>query len=147
MSNCKRALLASMAACLIGVTSAWGEIVVITHRANPLTELTAEQLEKIFLRKVQTFPDGKSAVPLDIPRGKLRDAFYAHITGGKNNSQLRAYWSKVVFTSGGKPPQEVLSEQEAVGIVQRNTNYIAYVEREQANNLVKVVYSLAEPKL
>ena len=64
MSNCKRALLASMAACLIGVTSAWGEIVVITHRANPLTELTAEQLEKIFLRKVQTFPDGKSAVPL-----------------------------------------------------------------------------------
>ena len=89
---------------------------VITHRANLLTELTAEQLEKIFLRKVQTFPDGKSAVPLDIPRQTARRLLRPHYRRQEQQPDP-GLLVRVVFTSGGKPPQEVLSEQEAVGIV------------------------------
>ena len=117
------------------------DIVVVVNKSSPVTQLNADQLEKIFLGKLNTFPDGGVAVPLDLPKGPVRDAFYARITGGKNSNQIKAYWSRVVFTSAGQPPREVDSPQETLGLVLRNPSHIGYMERSHANQSVRIVFA------
>lgn len=118
------------------------EIVVIINKANPVRTLSVDQVEKIFLGKLNSFPDGTLAIPLDLPRGDTRDLFYARITGGKSSNQIKAYWSRIVFTSTGQPPFEVDSPQDMVNSVQQNPYRIGYVERANAGNAVRVVLSL-----
>jgi len=128
---------------LLGLTApASAEIVVIVNKANPVRTLTVDQVEKIFLGKLNSFPDGTLAIPLDLPRGDTRDLFYARITGGKSSNQIKAYWSRIVFTSTGQPPFEVDSPQDMVNSVQQNPYRIGYVERANAGNAVRVVLSL-----
>lgn len=85
-----------------GVATA--ETVIIVSSKNPNTALTTDQAEKLFLGKINAFPDGSTAIPMDLPKGAERDAFYSKLTG-KNSNQLKAYWSKLVFTGSGPPPQ------------------------------------------
>ena len=85
-----------------GVTTA--ETVIIASSKNPNTALTTDQAEKLFLGKINAFPDGSTAIPMYLPKGAERDAFYGKLTG-KNSNQLKAYWSKLVFTGSGQPPQ------------------------------------------
>ena len=79
----------------------------------PVNSLTPDQVEKLFLGKTSAFPGGASAIPIDPPKGPERDAFYLKTTG-KQPSQLKAYWSKQIFTGAGQPPKEAESAQELV---------------------------------
>lgn len=40
-------------------------------------------------------------------RAALRDAFYTKVTS-KSPAQIKAYWSKIVFTGKGQPPRKCL---------------------------------------
>jgi ABC-type phosphate transport system substrate-binding protein len=118
---------------------AQGELAVIVHARHPVSMLRMDQVEQLFLGKYFTFPDGAQAQALDLPKGSERDRFYLHIAG-RNNNQMKAYWSKIVFSGGGQPPREVQSQQDAVNLVGKNPNLIAYVDKSQVNSSVKVVF-------
>lgn len=120
---------------------AHAEIVVIVNSKNPTTSLNATQVERLFLGKSSSFPDGAAALPIDQPKGAERDQFYLKATG-KTASQLKAYWSKMVFTGAGQPPQEIESAQDVVDLVAKNPNVLGYIEKSAVNSSVRVVYSL-----
>lgn len=123
---------------IIGSGLAHGELAVIVGAKHPVSTLRIDQVEQLFLGKFFTFPDGSQAQPLDLPKGAERDHFYQHIAG-RSSSQMKAYWSKIVFSGGGQPPREVKSQQEAISQVSKNPNLIAYVDKSQLNNTVKVL--------
>ncbi|MFO1385910.1 MAG: phosphate ABC transporter substrate-binding protein [Chitinivorax sp.] len=126
------------AALIFGSEMAHSELAVIVSARHPLSSLRIDQVEQLFLGKFFTFPDGSQAQPLDLPKGAERDRFYQHIAS-RNSSQMKAYWSKIVFSGGGQPPREVPSPQEAVSQVSKNLNLIAYVDKAQLNSTVKVL--------
>lgn len=131
---------ASIAQCILA-SSALAEIVVVVNSKNVNAALTADQVERIFLGKSSSFPDGSIAIPVDLPKGPERDTFYSKITG-KTSNQLRAYWSKQVFTGAGQPPKESESAQEAINLVGRNPNLVGYVDKAAVNSSVKIVFSV-----
>ena len=110
--------------------------VVIVHPSNG-ADLDTSAIKKVFLGKSKSFPDGAQAVPIDLESGEVREQFINTVIG-KSESQLKAYWSKLIFTGKGQAPKTVETEAEAVKLVSQNPNLIAYVSDSAVNDSVKV---------
>lgn len=119
----------------------WADVAVVVSAKSPVSSLTAEQVSQIFLGKTSTFPGGQQALPIDQAEGQAaRDEFYSKITG-KSAAQVKAYWSKLIFTGKGQPPKEVPNSAEVKKLVANNPNTIAYIDKASVDSSVKVVLS------
>ncbi len=118
---------------------AQAEIAVIASAKRPPIKLTQEEVAKIYLAKSTTFPDGQRALPIDQSRGNpVRDLFVDKVLD-KSDSQLRAYWSRVVFTGVGKPPSEHGGDNEIKKLVAENPNLIGYIDKSKLDSSVVAV--------
>ena len=115
----------------------YAEVAVIVHPSNG-NDLNAGSIAHIFLGKSKAFGDGSQAVPIMQSGGSVTDAFNDKVLS-KNSSQLKAYWSKLLFTGQGTPPREVGSDQEVIKLVGSNPNLIGYVDAGKVDGSVKVV--------
>jgi len=125
---------------LVVSATAFAETAVIVSKDNANSNLDKNQIEQIFLGKTSSFPDGAKAIPIDQNEGSAtRDAFNDNVLG-KNASQLKAYWSRLIFTGKGTPPKESGNDADVVGLVAKNPNLIGYVDASAVNDSVKVVF-------
>ncbi|MEC7452794.1 MAG: phosphate ABC transporter substrate-binding protein [Pseudomonadota bacterium] len=98
-----------------------------------------DTVKKIYLGKVKAFPDGSRAIPLTFEQGNnIRDAFNNNVLG-KSESQYSAFWSKLVFTGRGTPPEMIATEDEMLNLVATNPNTIGFVDEGKVDGTVKVV--------
>lgn len=107
--------------------------VVMNPNAAPVTK---DQLANLYL--------GRSAdlKPVDQPEGSpIRADFYKKATD-RDPPQIKAIWSKIIFTGRGQPPL-VLPDSAAVKkAVNSDPKAIGYIEKSAVDASVKVVYSL-----
>lgn len=113
------------------------EIAVIVHPSNG-NELDKSVITRIYTGKAKSFPNGEQAVPVNQADGSTTDTFNKSVLN-KSTSQLRAYWSKLIFTGKGAPPKVVDSEAEILQLVSTNPNIIGYVDAASVDGSVKVV--------
>lgn len=119
-------------------TSIFANIAVIVHPSNSIN-LSKEEISRIFLGKQKTFKDGDSAIPIaQSENSEIYTYFNTKVTN-KSNSQLKAYWSKLVFTGKGSPPKKVDNNQEVLNLISSNPSLIGYVDSESVTDKVKVV--------
>jgi ABC-type phosphate transport system substrate-binding protein len=115
------------------------EVVAVVSAKSPVTTLNADQVADIFLGKTSRFPDGSQAVPIDLGEDSpARDRFYAQYTG-KSPAQVKAHWSKIIFTGRGQPPRQANSSSEAKKLIADNPNAIGYIDQSQVDNSVRVL--------
>jgi ABC-type phosphate transport system substrate-binding protein len=116
------------------------DVVAVVSAKNPVkTTLSNNQVVDIFLGKANRFPDGSQAVPIDQAEGSAaRDEFYLKFTG-KSPAQLKAYWSKIIFTGRGQPPKVILNSIEVKKFIIANPNAIGYIEQSLVDSSVKVL--------
>lgn len=117
--------------------AASAEVAVIVHPSNA-NALDKTAITRIYTGKAKSFPDGKQVVPINQADGGTTDAFNKSVLN-KSTSQLRAYWSKLIFTGKGAPPKVVNSEAEVIELVSSNPNIIGYIDAASVNDSVKVV--------
>lgn len=130
--------------CFLTFRSAYADMVVIVSVKNPTSSISPDDVEKIFLGKLKLFPNGSSAIPLDLPdKSSDKDLFYEKALR-KTDSQLRAYWSRVIFTGGGAPPKAAGSPTDMVNLVSENPNTIGYVDETLLTDTVKVVWKVPQ---
>ena len=60
-----------------------------------------------------------------------------------SESQLKSYWSKLVFTGKGQPPRDVQTDAEMIELVAGNPNIIGYVDISSVTDKVKVLTSIS----
>ena len=116
------ALVFSMSA-LASMTAA-AEVKVIVN-ASVRASVNAQDIEDIFLGKENTLPGGIKVVPVDQAE-EVRNEFYKKIAK-KDPAQLKAYWSRLIFTGKGMPPKELASDAEVIRYVANNPDAIGYV--------------------
>jgi ABC-type phosphate transport system substrate-binding protein len=115
------------------------EEVAVVSAKSTVTTLSKSQLVDIFLGKAVRFPDGSQAVPIDQAEGTpARDEFYTRIAG-KSAAQMKAYWSRIIFTGRGQPPQAVSSSREAKKLLVANPNTIGYIDPKLVDDTLRVV--------
>jgi hypothetical protein len=91
------------------------------------------------LGNASRFPDGTQAVPLDQIEGSaVRDEFYTNIIG-KTAAQMKAHWSKIIFTGRGLPPKMLSNSGEIKHLLARDPRAIGYIERSAVDSSVKVL--------
>ena len=118
-----------------------GDVVAVVSIKNHTTSLTANQVVDIFLGRTSRFPDGAPAVPIDqAESSRARDEFYARFAG-KSAAQMKAYWSKIIFTGRGQPPREAPNSAEVKKLLADNPQAIGYIEKSAVDSSVKVLLS------
>lgn len=119
--------------------NACADVVVIVSAKNPVTSLTPEQVTKIFLGKVDTFPDDRDAHPIDQAEGSaIKDDFYSKVAH-KSPSQLTAYWAKIIFAGDGRLPKQMEGNVAIRKAVAKNPNAIGYIDKSAVDNSVRVI--------
>lgn len=122
------ALLAAMLA-----PPAEAEMAVIVHPKNGVTRMMAEQAAQIFLGKSNLM------TPIDLPdNSATRSEFYQKIAG-KDQDQVKAIWSKIVFTGKGFPPKEYNTPADVKRAVAADPGAIGYIDRSAVDGTVRVV--------
>lgn len=117
------------------------EVVPVVSANSTLTVLSKNQVVDIFLGKASRFPDGSRAVPIDQAEGSAaRDGFYATYAG-KSPAQIKAHWSKIIFTGRGQPPLAVANSAEVKKRIVENPSAIGYIEQNLVDGSVKVMLS------
>jgi ABC-type phosphate transport system substrate-binding protein len=118
------------------------EIAVIVNPKNASVSITADQVEQIFLGKTSSLPGGGNANPVDQTDGSpIRDGFYQKATG-KSTAQVKAIWSRLIFSGKSTPPKTLASSAEVKKLVASDPNAIGYIEKSAADASVKVVLTL-----
>lgn len=131
--------LALLATGLDAIPAAAQDVVPVVSARSPVTSLSSSQVADIFLGKTARFPDGTQAVPIDLDEDSpARERFYARYTG-KSPAQVKAHWSKLVFTGRGQPPRQAASSAEARKLVAENPSAIGYIDSSQVDSSVRVL--------
>ena len=124
---------------LTGATTV-ADVVAVVSAKSPISTLTKPQLADIFLGKVSHFPNGIHAEPIDQTEGSsVRDEFYEKVAG-KSPAQVKALWSKIIFTGRGEPPPTVSNSVEMKKIIVANPAAIGYIDRDLVDDSVKVLF-------
>ena len=131
-------LIAALAGA-IALTAGAEDVVAVVSAKSPITSLNSAQVADIFLGKTTRFPDGSPAVPIDLSEDSPeRDRFYAQYTG-KSPAQVKAHWSKLIFTGRGQPPKQVGSSAEAKRAVLDDPHAIGYIDNRLVDSTVRVL--------
>jgi len=119
---------------------AQADVVVVVSVRNPESSLTKEQVAQIFLGKTATFPSGMRAIPIDqAENSTLRNEFYRKTTGW-DATLLKVYWSRIIFTSKGRPPMEVPDDEMMKSLLRRNPSAIGYIDKREIDDSIKVIF-------
>jgi len=120
----------------LGVSAlAQAEVAVIVNPGATKAPNQAE-VSNIFLGKDKSMKgvDHKDWTP-------TKDKFYTSVTN-KNESQLKSYWSGLVFTGKGQPLPSVGGDAEVVARVAAEADAIGYVDASAVNDSVKVLFTI-----
>jgi len=118
------------------------EFAVVVSIDSPVTEMNKQQVSNIFLSRTNRFTNGEKANPLELKKSQLRTEFYQHISS-KTRTQLKSYWTTLIFTGKGKPPKSFSSISELLDHMGSHSGSIAYVPLRQVTNGMKVIYQFS----
>lgn len=128
--------IALAAALSASALSASAEIVIVVNPGNPATHMTPEQASQFFLGKSTMF------TPVDQAESSpIRAEFYKKVAD-KDTTQVKAIWSKLVFTGKGSLPKELPSNAEVKKAIAADPHGIGYIDKSAVDASVKVIASL-----
>lgn len=130
--------LIGLGLCFAASLSDAGVVIVVSSK-SPIITLSKAEITDIFLGRANRFPDGAPATPIDQPEASsVREAFYSQVAG-KSAAQLKAHWSKIIFTGRGQPPKMASSSVEVKKLLAENPLAISYIEAGQVDSSVRVL--------
>jgi ABC-type phosphate transport system substrate-binding protein len=141
MAGLAKQLASAGSALMLGIAmaAAHAEVVVVVSAENPVQSLTRAELADIYLGRLDRFPNGDRVVPIDQKDGSpAHDEFYEEYIG-RTPAQVRAHWSKLIFTGRGQPPRSVASGDAAADAVAGNPHAIAYIDSGLVDERLRVV--------
>jgi ABC-type phosphate transport system substrate-binding protein len=113
--------------------------VLVVSAQSPVTTLSEDQVAAIFLGKMAVLPDGTRLVPVDLAEGNpARTNFYARFVG-KSESQLRAYWARLIFSGAGQPPQVIRDVETLKKLLAEHPDWVGYLDRADLDRSVRQI--------
>lgn len=135
-------LPAVLTSCALGLSLPAGAgVVVVVGASSGVGSLNETDVARVFLGKTKVLPGlNGAAVPVDQGAGSgPRKTFYDKVIK-KDESQLRSYWSQLLFTGKGSPPQDVGDSSAVKKLLASNPNLIGYMDSSLVDGSVRVVY-------
>lgn len=129
-------VLAMMAFSAAYATAVHAEIVVVVGAKAGKGPMTSDQVTDIFLGR------DNSMEPVDLSDStSLRNDFYTKVTG-KDAAQVKALWTKLIFTGKATPPKITSSAAEVKSTLAADSKSIGYMNKSDVDGSVKVVLTV-----
>src|ERR1700712_581707 len=123
---------AALAGALLVASLAHADVVMAPGAAA----LSKDQVASVYLGRSPEFK------PVDLADGTpTRDAFYKKATE-RDAAQVKAVWSRIVFTGKGHPPKELPDAAAVKKAVAHDPKAVGYIDKSAVDASVKVVYSV-----
>ena len=139
-----RPLLASTAAALLMLVAglpAHAQVAVVAGAHSGATALSTDQVAALYLGKMDKTPGIDALVLIDQPEtAPAREQLYAKVLG-KSAAQVKAAWTRLVFSGKAQLPRELGSAAEVKKFLAGNPNAIGYIEKSDVDSSVKVLLS------
>jgi len=116
----------------------FADVAVIVNASNTAT-ISDSDISRLFLGKLKAFPDGDKAAAVNSKFGSATRNEFEKKLLKKNSSQVKAYWSKLIFSGKGKPPNELGSDKDILALVASDPTIISYVDATSVDETVKVI--------
>lgn len=114
-------------------------VVVVVSAESPIVEIPRMHLADLYLGRAARFPDGEKARPIDqAPGSGERAAFYEGYLG-RSPSQIKAHWSKIIFTGRGRPPKDVADAEAVKRLVAADPSAVGYIDAAHVDDTVRVL--------
>jgi ABC-type phosphate transport system substrate-binding protein len=132
----KQLIKAGICAAILALgVPAMAEVVVVVNPKAAEASMTKDQVAQFFLGK------SSAMTPVDQPdSAPVRAEFYKKVTD-KDASQVKALWSKLVFTGKATMPKEVGDSAAVKKAVAADPKAIGYIEKSAVDASVKVIFS------
>ncbi len=129
----------AMLLALLFTSPLFAAIAVIAHPGVSDVGVTNEELENLYMGRSHSLPSGTEVTPIDQSDGSaIRETFYRRVAD-KEQSALKAYWSKRMFTGKGKPPRTVEGDEAMLKEVSSTPGAIGYISGDKLNDQVKLL--------
>lgn len=122
---------------LLGTARA--EVVVVVSVENPVESLSRPELVDIYLGRLNTFPNGQSIVPVNQRESSPAYLEFYRSYLGRTLAQIKAHWSKLIFSGRGQPPRAVADNKAMAEFVAKNPRAIGYLSHELVDKRLRVV--------
>jgi ABC-type phosphate transport system substrate-binding protein len=135
MKRSSKTVIAAGLAFTAAFSQARADVVVIVSAQNTAT-ITTKDITRIYLGQ------SNAMTPVDIANPSLaRREFYTKVIG-KDQAQVKARWSKLVFAGKVAAPKELPSGEDVVKAVAADPHTIGYVDRSFVNMTVKIIMTV-----
>lgn len=114
-------------------------VVIVVSSTSSVTEIPRNHLADLYLGRTTRFPGGAAAVPIDQRPGSAVRVAFSEAYLGRSEAQLKAHWSKIIFTGRGRPPAEAATDEVLREMVARNPAAIGYLNPGLVDASVRVV--------
>jgi hypothetical protein len=125
---------------LLAQAHAEDNIVVVVSASSPVQQLSRANISALYFGTLADNEVADQLRPLDLEDGAARDSFYSYLANRSRN-QLRAYWSRMVFTGKGKPPRAYTLEAIRQAL-RTDPRVIAYLPRGELNDDMRPLLTL-----
>jgi len=132
--------IAMCAALAMGAAlAAQADVVVVVSAKSGVSKLEKGLVADLYLGTTKEVP-GVGAVQLLASAPPLRDEFYAKVLT-KDPSQVKAIWSRLIFSGKGQAPRELGSAADLKAALAANPSAMAYIDKADVDANVKVVFA------
>ncbi len=119
-----------------------GDIVVTVSNDSRIDSISKRELIDVFMGRFDVLENGERVQPVDYSDNPgLRGSFYERLVG-KNQKQINAYWSRLVFSGRAKPPVQVDSVEQSIQFILENPTGLAYLPASRVSEEMKIVLVL-----
>lgn len=123
---------------LLAAFKASAEVAVIVNPSNAQV-LSDKQIARMFMGKLKSYDNGQTVVAINAKGNSSSRKEFEQKVLKKSSAQVKAYWSKLIFTGKGTPPKELTSAQQIIETVATEPGAIGYVDASAVTTAVKVL--------
>ena len=127
---------------------AWGvaqaDIFVIVNAANPVRQLSNQEVADLYLGRARSYPNGTPVLILDQANSRSEREQFFRLLLNMPLAQVNAYWARLTFTGRQTPPEVRSDDQAVLSSVSRSVQAIGYVGSPPQYPGVRVIQYLHE---
>lgn len=140
--RCYKLILTGLLA-LWPLASICADLVVVANAKSGIERMSREEVVFVFMGRWRQLPSGIVAQPVDLPvDSPERSAFYRQLVN-KSPSEIKAYWSRLIFSGSARPPISPESHEEQMRILASTQGAVGYLERSLVDNRVRIVFDFS----
>ena len=118
------------------------KLLVVVHKDAPVSQLSKSEVIDLFMGKYTAFNDGNKTITVELPdNNELKKEFYQLLIN-QSLARVNAYWARLKFTGRKRYVSQQKSESEIIQFISNNEHSIGYINAQNLNDNLKVVYVL-----